>query len=398
MFGKGEVKPMGPSWQAGLLSVVLLLAGDARAAEERSFLIAGLDGKTFFRAEGSVNGPNGHDGLAVIDIADPARPRLAHVLGLDTSVYGPPTNLQITPDGRLGLVTSPVTMRQEGESWWAQGDDRLHVIDLAAEPPALIETIRVGRQPSGLAISKAGNVALVANREGRSVSVLAISGRSVRVVAEVDVGAEAAAVALAPDGRRAYVAKNKAGTVGILTLADGQWRHDPALDMPVGPGTYGLEVTPDGAFALSGNTGPAPSDGHADTVALLRAGTARPVVLDHIGIGDTAETLAISPDGRRAAIAVVKGSAAPQASPAYTPGSAAVLVGIGPAGRLRYLSEAPAGAVVQGIAFDPSGDYVYIGNYTDRSLGVYRIEGETIRETGFRLALPGQPASLRGRP
>lgn len=147
MFGKGEVKPVGPCWQAGLLSVALLFAGDARAAEERSFLIAGLDGKTFFRAEGSVNGPNGHDGLAVIDIADPARPRLAHVLGLDTSVYGPPTNLQITPDGRLGLVTSPVTMRQEGESWWAQGDDRLHVIDLAAEPPALIETIRVGRQP-----------------------------------------------------------------------------------------------------------------------------------------------------------------------------------------------------------------------------------------------------------
>ncbi|WP_342149116.1 YncE family protein [Methylorubrum sp. SB2] len=398
MFGKGEVKRVRPRWQAGLLSVALLLAGEARAAEGRAFLIAGLDGKTFFRPEGSVNGPNGRDGLAVIDIADPARPRLAHVVRLDTSVYGPPTNLQITPDGRLGLVTSPVAMRQEGENWWAQGDDRLHVVDLAAEPPALIETIRVGRQPSGLAIAKAGDVALVANREGRSVSVLAIAGRSVRVVAEVDVGAEAAAVALAPDGRRAFVAKNKAGTVGLLTLADGQWRHDPALDMPVGPGTYGLEVTPDGAFALAGNTGPAPSDGHADTVALIRAGTARPVVLDHTGVGDTAETLAISPDGRRAAIAVVKGSAAPQASPAYTPDSAAVLVAIEPEGMLRRLGEAPAGAVVQGIAFDPSGAYVYIGNYTDRSLGVYRIEGETIRETGFRLALPGQPASLRGRP
>ncbi len=384
--------------RAGLLLMALLLAGAARATEGRAFLIAGLDGKTFFRPEGSANGPNGSDGLAVIDISDPARPRLAHVLGLDTSVYGPPTNLQITPDGRLGLVASSVTMRQEGGNWWAQGDDRLHVVDLAAEPPALIETIRVGRQPSGLAIARSGDVALVANREGRSVSVLAIRDRRVSVVAEVDVGAEAAAVAIAPDGRRAYVAKNKAGTVGVLTEENGQWRHDPALDMPVGPGTYGLEVTPDGAYALSGNTGPAPSDGHADTVALIRAGTARPVVLDHLGVGDTAETLAISPDGRRAAVAVVKGSAAPHASPAYTPDSAAVLVAILPEGRLRYLGEAPAGAVVQGIAFDPSGAYVYIGNYTDRSLGVYRIAGDAIRDTGFRLPLPGQPASLRGRP
>lgn len=384
-------------WSVGFLALALLTACESRAAERPS-LIVGLDGKTFFRPEGSVNGPNGSDGLAVVDLSDPARPRLAHVLRLDTSVYGPPTNLQITPDGRLGLVTSPVTMRQEGENWWAQADDRLHVVDLASEPPVLIETIRVGRQPSGLAIARAGDIALVANREGRSVSVLAIRDRSVRVLAEVDVGAEAAAVAIAPDGRRAYVAKNKAGTVGVLLYADGQWRHDPALDMPVGPGTYGLEVTPDGAFAVAGNSGSAPSDGRGDTVALIRAGTARPVVLDRLEVGDTAETLAISPDGRRAAIALVKGSAAPQASPAYTPGSAAVLVKIRPEGHLRYLGEAPAGAVVQGIAFDPSGAYVYIGNYSDRSLGVYRIEGDAIRDTGFRLALPGQPASLRGRP
>lgn len=384
--------------KAALFSLVLLHAGGARAAEGRSVLIAGLDGKTFFRPEGSVNGPDGHDGLAVIDISDPARPRLAHVVKLDTSVYGPPTNLQITPDGRLGLVTSPVTMRQEGENWWAQPDDRLHVVDLAAEPPALIETIRVGRQPSGVAIARTGGVALVANRDSRSVSVLAILDGRVTVVSEVDVGAEAAAVAIAPDGRRAFVAKNKAGTVGVLIEENGRWRHDPALDMPVGPGTYGLEVTPDGAFALSGNAGPTPSDGHADTVALIRAGITPPMVLDHVGVGDTAETLAISPDGRFAAIAVVKGSAAPRASSAYTRDSAAVLIAILPQGRLRLLGEAPAGAVVQGIAFDPSGNYVYIGNYTDRSLGVYRIEGDMIRETGFRLPLPGQPASLRGRP
>ena len=44
------------------------------AAEGLARLLVGLDGKTFFRPGGSENGPNGQDALAVIDIADPARP------------------------------------------------------------------------------------------------------------------------------------------------------------------------------------------------------------------------------------------------------------------------------------------------------------------------------------
>ncbi|WP_375453281.1 YncE family protein [uncultured Methylobacterium sp.] len=380
-----------------LFHVVLAVLPGLAQERPGSFLLVGLDGKTFFAPEGARNGPDGHDAVAIVDIADPARPRLVHVLPLPNSVYGPPTNLQITPDGRLGLVASAVTMRREGENWYAQADDRLHVIDLAAAPPRLVETIRVGRQPSGLAIARAGDFALVANREGRSVTVLTIRGTVVRPAAEVDVGDEAAAVAITPDGTRAFVAKNKAGTVGLLAIRGGAVTYDPTLDMPVGPGTYGLEVTPDGAFALSANAGAVPSDGHADVVSLIGARGPRPVVLDHAGIGDTAETLAIAPDGRHAVVSVVKGAAAPHASPAYTPRGAAVLVAIGD-GRLRAVSEAPAGAVTQGIAFDPSGAYAYVGNYVDRTLGVYAVSGDAIRETGFRLDLPGQPASLRGRP
>ncbi|MGU3538751.1 YncE family protein [Methylobacterium sp. A54F] len=385
------------AWLAGL---VTLWVGGAEAAEGPPFLLVGLDGKTFFEADGPRNGPNGRDALAIVDIADPARPRLAHTIPLDTSVYGPPTNLQITPDGRLGLVTSPVLMRQAGpgEPWYAQADDRLHVVDLAADPPRLLETIRVGRQPSGLAIDRSGRFALVANREDRSVTLLAIEGRTVRPVASVGVGDEAAAVAIAPDGARAFVAKNKAGTVGVLTIAGDSLAYDPAGDVPVGPGPYGLAVTPDGAFVLSGNVGASPSDGQPDAVALIRAAGPGPALLDQVGVGDTAEALAVSPDGRLAAVSVVKGAAAPHGSPAYTPGGAAVLLAILPEGRLRRLGEAPAGAVTQGIAFDPSGAYVYVGNYVDRTLGVYRVENGTLRETGFRLALPGQPASLRGRP
>ncbi|KQT19697.1 hypothetical protein ASG40_02400 [Methylobacterium sp. Leaf399] len=381
----------------GVCLAGLVAAMPVAAAEPPQALLVGLDGKTFFTPEGGRNGPNGQDALAIVDVSDEANPRLSHVMPLDNSVYGPPTNLQITPDGRLGLVASSVLMRREGEAWYAEADDRLHVVDLAATPPRLVETIRVGRQPSGLAIARTGTLALVANREGRSVTALSISGTSVRVVATVDVEGEAAAVAIAPDGRRAYVAKNKAGTIGVLALDGPRVTYEAGLDMPVGANTYGLDVSPDNRLVLAGNTGTEPSDGHADTVSVIRADAARPVVRDHIGIGDTPEALAIAPDGRHAAVAVVRGAAAPHASPAFTTTGAVALLGIGEDGAVRRLGEAPAGAVTQGIAFSPSGAFVYVGNYVDRTLGVYRIEGDTIVETGVRLALPGQPASLRGR-
>ncbi|WP_375409553.1 YncE family protein [uncultured Methylobacterium sp.] len=380
----------------GCLVCGWLWLSPASAAEAPQLLLVGLDGKTFFTPEGGRNGPNGQDALALVDVSDEAHPRLVQTLPLDNSAYGPPTNLQITPDGRLGLVASSVLMSQEGEAWYAQADDRVHVVDLLATPPRLVETVTVGRQPSGLAIDRTGTLALVANREGRSVTVLAIRGTEVRVAATVDVGDEAAAVAIAPDGRRAYVAKNKAAKVGVLSIDRGRVSYDPALDMPVGPGTYGLDVTPDGALVLTGNTGPAPSDGHADTVSVIRANSGRPVVSDHIGIGDTPEALAIAPDGQHAAVAVVRGAAAAHASLAYTPTGLVALLTIGQDGTVRRTGEAPAGAVTQGIAFSPSGRFVYVGNYVDRTLGIYRVEGDAIVETS-KLALPGQPASLRGR-
>ncbi len=58
-------------------------------------------------------------------------------------------------------------------------DNRIYVIDLMANPPAQIATVEVGKQPSGMAINRAGDLALIANRADNSVSVLTISGKEV---------------------------------------------------------------------------------------------------------------------------------------------------------------------------------------------------------------------------
>jgi DNA-binding beta-propeller fold protein YncE len=103
---------------------------------------------------------------------------------LANSLLGPPTNLQITPDGKLGLVANSVIHVQDGNAWKPVPDNKLHVIDLDANPPKLIDTVTVGRQPSGLAISRKGDFAMIANRDGKSVSVVSIQGSTLKAVDE----------------------------------------------------------------------------------------------------------------------------------------------------------------------------------------------------------------------
>lgn len=383
-----------------LASCLLATLSPVRAQKAPAFILVGLDNKTFYTPEGVRNGANGGDALAIVDVGDEAHPHVVDTLPLDNSVIGPPTNLQITPDGRLGLLASSVSMRQVGsaeEPWLPQPDDRLQVVDLTADPPRLAATLKIGRRPSGLAINGAGDLALVANREDGSISVLTIADGTVSVIGTVEVGDEVAAVSFSPDGRRAFVSKNKAGKVGVLGIDGSNVSYDPKQDLPVGPGVYGVAVTPDARLALSTNTGPSPSDGHVDSLSVIAADRDPPKVIDWLGIGDTPEALDISPDGRRAVVSVLRGSAAPKASANHTPKGRAVLLAIDPGGEVRYASEAEAGAVPQGVIFSPSGRYVYLGNYNDRNLQVYRVDGNTIVDTGYKLGLPGQPASLRGR-
>ena len=134
----------------------LLIASPAHAAEH---LLIGLDGKLFFEASGPRNGAPGLDAVLVVDISDPLKPRISVSLPLPNSVAGPPTNLQITPDGRLGLIASSLVNQPKGDGFAAVPDDALHVVDLQANPPRLIETIKAGRMPSGLAIRRQGREA-----------------------------------------------------------------------------------------------------------------------------------------------------------------------------------------------------------------------------------------------
>ncbi len=60
------------------------------------------------------------------------------------------------------------------------------------------------------------------------------------------------------------------------------------------------------------------------------------------------------------------------------------------------MGEVEVGALPEGAVFSPDGKYLYVGNYIDRDVSILKVDGTKVTDTGKRLQLPGQPASMRG--
>ena len=380
---------------AGLAATTALLLPAVASAE---MMIVGNDQKVGWDEAGKVvTSAPGEDTISIVDIgSDPANPKIIADLELMNSIFGPPTNLAITPDQTLALATNAMDWVQEGETWKPAPDNKLYVIDLEAEPPALIDTVEVGQQPSGMAISPAGDLALIANRAGNSISVLAIDGKKVEHVGEVDMGGQVAAVAIAPDGKRALAAKFPEHKVALLAI-DGRNVTYDGQDMPVGLWPYNVAITPDGRLALTADNGASgASDGHVDTVSVIDLEADPPRVIDKVVVGDGPEGLAISPTGEIAVAVLLNGSAAvPQDAWFANPTGKVVVLALD-GKQVSKVGEVDVGGLPEGVVFSTDGSYLYVGNYTDSDVSVLKVDGTTVTDTGQKLQLPGQPASMRG--
>jgi DNA-binding beta-propeller fold protein YncE len=379
-------------WLAIAVAGAGLACGRHAQASVTDVLI-GIDSKVAYDAGGQKFVQPGEDAVLVMDVSNPAHPRIRASLPLVNSLLGPPTNLQITPNGRLGLVANSVNSVQDNGAWKSAPDDKLYVIDLNAEPPKLIDTVTVGKQPSGLAISRKGDLALIANRAGKSVSVLSIEGTTVKAVAEVPLGNEAAAIAITPDGKRAFAVMNLVNKVAVLAIDGTNVTYDKTLDLPAAFNPYNIDITPNGKYAVASSTGAGGKNGDALTV--IDAAAPRPQVVALSTAGAGAEGFAFSPNGKWAVIPLLLGSGNKRDDWAYVRNGEAVLLAVGAQGEMRVVNRLPVGGLPEGVAFSPNSEYVYIGNFIDQNLQVFRIVGGRLVTTGVTLKLPGQPASVR---
>ncbi len=379
--------------RAALLMSCGLLAATPAFAGIHDILI-GLDEKVTYDGNGALNGGPGRDSVVVMDVSNPAKPKIRAALPLMNSLLGPPTNLQITADGKVGLVANSVVMNQDGGAWKPAPDNKLFVIDLNATPPVLSDTVTVGLQPSGLAISHKGDLALTANRAGKSVSVLSIQNGVVKSLGDVAMEQEAAAVAITPDGKRAFVCLNLVNKIGVLKIEGQTVTYDKTMDIPAGFNPYNIDITPDGKYAFASNTGA--QKNNADAVVVIEATGPHPHVIDIMTPGIGPEGFAISPNGKWAISPLLLGTTAKAGDWFKTKGGELVVMSVGAGGKLKVTGRAALGVIPEAIAYSPNSEYVYVGNYSGRDLQVFRLWNGKPVQVGPNLKLPGQPASMRG--
>jgi DNA-binding beta-propeller fold protein YncE len=385
---------------AGCAAAAIVIGGAVPGAFGQT-LIVGNDEKQAWDENGKpILREPGHDTLSVIDISKPEVPQIAATIPLVNSVVGPPTNLAVAPSGDLALVANSMEPVVQGWGHRLEPDNKVFLIDLKTNPPGKIGTITVGKQPSGMAISPKGDLALVANRADGTISVLSIKGKDVLVTDTVTVGAgpdQVSAVAITPDGKHAIAVKSNANKVALLSI-DGQKVSYDKRDLPAGIFPYNVAVSPDGKLALTADTGNGgSSDGNADTVSVIDLEANPPRVIDHVTVGDSPEGLAISPKGDLAVTIEARGSSMPKTTSFYHPAGAVTALKID-GKRVTNVGDINVGGLPEGAAFSPDGQYLYVGNLMDGDLWVLRIDGSKLTDTAQRIKLPGHPASMRSGP
>jgi DNA-binding beta-propeller fold protein YncE len=379
---------------------VVVALSAAPLAASAQLLIVGNDQKNGIDAARKpiMRGP-GNDTLSLLDISKPAQPKIIATIPLDNTVIGPPVNEAIAPSRDIALVANSINAEMKDGKYAPVPDDRLFVVDLTTKPPRVIDTLHIGKQPSGMAIAPNGKLALVANRADGTVSVLSIDGKTVKLIGSVTLGTAAdsvSAVAITPDGKRALAAKAGGNAVALLTI-DGDKVTYTKRDLPTGLFPYNVAITPNGRLALTvdnGNHGT--SDGNAKSVGVIDLAADPVRVIGHVTVGDSPEGLAISPKGNIAVSVEARGSNQPTSSWFYHKGGAVSVLKIN--GRnVTNIGEVTVGQLPEAVAFSPDGSHIYVGNFLDSDMTILAVHGDRVSKAGM-LKMPGQPASMRAGP
>ena len=375
---------------AGMLGLLLVV----KAACAAPWLIVGNDEKVLWDDKGKpIISATGKDNVQIIDVARPEAPKVVATLALENSIVGPPVNLAIAPDNSIALVADSMTVVDDNGSRKQVPTDKLFVIDLKSQPPKLVQTLTLGKQPSGLSFSPDGKIALVCNRGEDTISELKIAGGQVTVAGTIKVAPGVSTVQFTPDGKHALTVVSPGNHVAILDV-DGDKVSYNNLDLPTYLFPYNVVVSPDSKLAITADNGAGGSaDGNMDDVSVIDLHWPHPHVIAHITVPDAPEGLAMSPKGDLAVVASVQASNNPPAWFYHKTGVVTVLRIQGQ--KVTPIKQINVGRVPEAIAFHPNGQYIYVGNYTDEDFSILKVVAGNVVDTGKRFKVGGHPASAR---
>lgn len=263
---------------------------------------------------------------------------------------------------------------------------RLHWSPRGLEPIAQLD---VGRQPSAVALADGGRRAFVTLRAEGKVAVLDLTGpglRLVRTIAISDPGDSLSHFALSPDGTEALASVIAKGTVLALRVSSDGLKV--IQELPVSPSPYDIKFRPDGRHALVGDT-------RGEEIVALDEDRGRWKIAQRIRVGHATEGVAVSPDGRWAAVSCFNGATSSGPTDRwYRVPSRIYLLAASADGSWSVRQAVKVDSMPQSAVFTPDGRYLVAGEYGLGDLRVFRLaKGEWI-DTGLHIPLPGQPAAL----
>lgn len=313
-------------------------------------------------------------------------PKATNVLDVPCSVIGPPTCVAITADNKIAIVAAAMKLDPE-DSAKQIADNRLTVVSL--KDKKVINTLRVGGQPSGISVSPDGKNALVCNRADGTIITLKINGIEVVVNSTLKVCEpqdSLSHITFSPNGDYALASVNKKASLLKIGLKNGV-AEKVLSEISVGKGPYCVEFTPDGKFAVVANTADA-------TISVVKVTKDDLTVVDTIFVGVTPEGLDISADGKWIAVSCLQYSMVkPDDSKRQQYGQVVLLKR-----QLEYLSivqRMQTDRIPQAVVFTADSKYLVVAGFENRRLRIYELKGEKLVDTDVVIELPGQPCTLR---
>ena len=380
---------------AGL--TIAVMACTSYAAD---WIVSGNDGK-YQRVEGRDTYPASPkpDTLTLLD-ASRFPPQVKVQVEVENGIQGPPQAVAITPDASIALVAAPT--RYDYDARKLLMDAFIQVVDMQASPPA-VTRLDIGSHPQGIAIDRAGRIALVTCVDGSAV-VLGIDGNRVTIVDTLKIAQKRlAGVSFTHDGAHALVALRDEQGVAVLNVADGRVT-DSGTRLSSGVAPYTIDVSSDGKWAVVSDVGlaglPAYAGklaGDADTVTLIDVSRVPFRTVQHITVPSLPEGVAISPDGKWIGVQSMDGSNLTPDNPGRHARGKVLLFAIRD-GQAVKVSEVAGGEASQGIVFSADGKHLIVQYNVEKQLAFFAVNGGHLSDTGQRIALTGGPSSLRTTP
>lgn len=374
------------------------------------------------------------DMLTILSIADGRVSK--SMLPISNSVTAAPEVLALAPDGRTAFVTERLGERPEGGMTVRDlpPGNRLFAVDLSdIANPRLADTIEVGTHPEALTVSPDGrHVAVVSNAaeasllqiveftDGRFGEVTRFNLADLGITGSAEAprgGVTATNVQWHSSGRFLAVNINTQDRVAFLEISDGE--AGPALRLwgnivDVGKDPFVGRFTPDGRHYLTSNwgrdfsattlEGRIPTTPATMSVIRLADPEAREARHEHLMAVETdnsAEGVAVSPDGRFVATINMRATAFPPGSPRHQrEATISLLTFDADTGRLEKVGDYPfEGVLPEGGTFDLTGDHLLAtvfeghsgaGTDTGAGLEVFKVvKGDApVLERIGRVALP----------